>query len=85
LLSAVILTYAILEHDLVSINVIMRRALGIIALSVIGVAVYLTAIYLLLHIFNVNFSAKAIALSVVSGVVVIVLVNSAAACHYRQI
>jgi diguanylate cyclase (GGDEF)-like protein len=75
LLSAVILTYAILEHDLVSINVIMRRALGIIALSVIGVAVYLTAIYLLLHIFNVNFSAKAIALSVVSGVVVIVLVN----------
>ena len=74
LFAAMILTYAILEHDLVSINVIIRRALGVIALSVIGVTVYLAAIYLLLEVFGVNFSTKSIALSVVSGLVVIVLI-----------
>ena len=44
-------------------------------MSVIGVAVYLTAIFLLIHVFNVNFSAKAIILSVAAGLAVMFLIN----------
>jgi diguanylate cyclase (GGDEF)-like protein len=75
LFSAIILTYAILQHDLVSIKLIIRRLLGLVSLSVIGIGIYLSLIFLLLHVFNVAYNAATIALTVIAGLVVMIFVN----------
>jgi len=47
LLSACILTYAVMKHELVSINSVLRRGLGWASLSVLGAGAYLLVFYLL--------------------------------------
>ena len=47
LLSAGILTYAVMKHDLVSINSVLRRGLGWASLSVLGIGTYTLVLYLL--------------------------------------
>ncbi|MFC2066944.1 histidine kinase [Chloroflexota bacterium] len=47
LLSASILTYAVVEHNLISINAVLRRGLGWISLSAMGIGAYLLVFYLL--------------------------------------
>lgn len=52
LLAACILAYAILKHDLVSINSVLRRSLGWASLFVLGSITYVVAFYLLHILFE---------------------------------
>ncbi len=61
LLSAGILTYAVMKHELVSINSVLRRSLGWTSLLVIGAGAYLLVFYLL-HLL-VGFELKPITLA----------------------
>ncbi|GAI81019.1 unnamed protein product [marine sediment metagenome] len=45
LLSACILTYAVMKHELVSVNSVLRRGLGWASLFVIGTGAYLLVFY----------------------------------------
>ncbi|MFC1845951.1 diguanylate cyclase [Chloroflexota bacterium] len=47
LFSAIILTYAVLKHELVSINLILRRSLGWISLTVTCIVSYLILLFLI--------------------------------------
>ncbi len=61
LFSACILTYAVIKHELISINSVLRRGLGWASLVVIGVGAYLLVFYLL-HLL-VGFELKPITLT----------------------
>jgi len=52
LLSAGILTYAVMRHELVSINSVLRQTLGWVSLFIIGTGVYLLLLYLLHLLFG---------------------------------
>lgn len=60
LLAAFILAYAVMKHDLVSINSVLRRGLGWASLFVVGTGTYALVFYLL-H-FLLNFELKPITL-----------------------
>jgi len=74
LLSASILTYAVMKHELVSINSVLRRGLGWVSLSAIGIGAYLL-VFFLIHL-PVGFELEAItfALATVSAAVVAIFV-----------
>ena len=73
LLSAGILTYAVMKHELVSINSVLRRSLGWASLLVIGAGAYLLVFYLL-HLL-VGFDLKPITLVLTTLVAAVVAVG----------
>jgi len=60
LLSACILTYAVMKHELVNINAVMRRVLGWVSLFILGAGAYLL-FFFLLHLL-IGFELKAVTL-----------------------
>jgi signal transduction histidine kinase len=74
LLCASILTYAILKHELVSINSVLRRGLGWVSLSAIGIGAFLL-VFFLFHL-TVSFEPEAItfAFAAVSAAGIAILV-----------
>ena len=75
LLSAAILTYAVMKHELVSVNAVLRQGLGWASLLAIGTGAYLL-IFFLIHLL-VGFELKTItlALATMSAIVVILLIS----------
>ncbi len=73
LLSAGILTYALVKHELISINAILRRSLGWASLLVIGAGAYLLVFYLL-HLL-VGFELKPITLALATLAAAVVAVG----------
>ena len=70
LLSAGVLTYAIFQHELVSINLVLRRTLGITCLGITIGGAYLTLLFLILRFFNVEHYAYVLLFSVIAGILV---------------
>ncbi|MFC2021467.1 GAF domain-containing sensor histidine kinase [Chloroflexota bacterium] len=63
LLSACIFTYAIMKHELVNINSVLRRSLGWASLFVIGAGAYLLVFYLLNLLFGLELKPITLALA----------------------
>ena len=74
LFSACILTYAVIKHELISINSVLRRGLGWASLVVIGVGAYILVLYLLYSLFGFELKATTLALATLSAVAVALLV-----------
>ncbi|MFC2035693.1 histidine kinase [Chloroflexota bacterium] len=74
LLSASILTYAVMKHELVSINSVLRRGLGWASLFVLGVGAYILIFYLLHLLVDLELQAATLALAVVSAITAALLV-----------
>jgi signal transduction histidine kinase len=74
LLSASILTYAVMKHELISINSVLRRGLGWVSLSVLGISAFLF-VFFLFHL-TVSFELEAItfAFAAVSAAGIAILV-----------
>lgn len=70
LLSAAILAYAILQHELVSINLVMRRLLGLVCLSVVIGGIYLLLLVLIFRFFNIEHYAHILIFAVIAGLIV---------------
>lgn len=70
LLSACVLTYAVVQHELISISYILRRLLGLVTLALIGVGVFLIS-FLLIHLL-VGIKLNVVTL-VVAGVLVLIV------------
>jgi len=74
LLSASILTYAVMKHELVSINSVLRRGLGWVSLSAIGIGAYLLVFFLIHLLVGFELEAITFTLATVSAAVVAILV-----------
>ena len=74
LFSACILTYAVMKHELVSINSVLRRGLGWASLVVIGVGAYILVLYLLYLLVGFELKATTLALATLSAAAVALLV-----------
>ena len=74
LLSACILAYAIMKHELVSINSVLRRGLGWASLFVIGAGAYLLVFFLIHLLFGFELDAVTLTLATLSAAAVSLLV-----------
>jgi len=74
LFSACILTYAVVKHELVSMNSVLRRGLGWASLFVIGTGAYLLILFLVNLLVGFELKAITLALATLSAVVVALLV-----------
>ncbi|OGN88364.1 MAG: hypothetical protein A2158_02210 [Chloroflexi bacterium RBG_13_46_14] len=74
LLSASILTYAVLKHELVSINSVLRRGLGLISLLVVGICIYGLIVYLIHLLLNLDLSFVSLTISTIIALIVAVLI-----------
>ncbi len=74
LISACILTYAILKHGLVSINAVLRRSLGWGILFAVGIGTYALIFFLLHLVLDFELPFGTLALSTISAVAVALLV-----------
>jgi signal transduction histidine kinase len=74
LISACVLAYAILKHELVSINYVLRRGLGVIFVIAVGIGIYGLILYLLHWILDFELTFKTLTLATLSGTAVAVLV-----------
>ncbi len=74
LLSACILTYAVIKHELVSINSVLRRGLGWVSLFAIGTGAYLLVFYLLHLLVGFEVEVITFALATLSAAAVALLV-----------
>lgn len=74
LFSACILTYAVVKHELVSINSVLRRGLGWLSLFVIGAGVYLLVFSLVNLLVGFELKAITLALATLSAAAVALLV-----------
>ncbi len=68
LFSACILTYAVMKHELVSINSVLRRGLGWVSLFAIGTGAYLLVLFLLNLLVGFELKAITLALATLSAV-----------------
>jgi len=73
LLSACILTYAVMKHELVSINSVLRRGLGWASLLVMGTGTYLFVLFLLHLLVGFELEAVTLALATLSAAAVAAL------------
>lgn len=69
LFSACILTYAVIKHELVSINSVLRRGLGWVSLFAIGAGVYLLVFFLANLLGGFELDAVTLALATLSAAV----------------
>jgi signal transduction histidine kinase len=74
LLSACILTYAVMKHELISINSVLRRGLGWVSLSVIGTGAYLLVFFLIHLLVGFELETVTFVLATLSAVAVALLV-----------
>ncbi|MFC1906449.1 GAF domain-containing sensor histidine kinase [Chloroflexota bacterium] len=74
LLSAGILGYAVMKHELVSINSVLRRGLGWVSLLVLGTGVYLLVFYFLNLLVGFKLEAVTLALATLSAAAMALLV-----------
>ncbi|MFC1953053.1 histidine kinase [Chloroflexota bacterium] len=74
LLSAFIFTYAIMKHELVSINSILRQSLTWISLFVIGTGAYLLVFYFLYLVFGFDLNPIYLVVATLTAVAVAVFV-----------
>jgi len=70
LFSACILTYAVMKHELVSINSVLRRGLGWASLFVIGAGAYLLVFFLINLLFGFELDAVTLTLATLSAAAV---------------
>ena len=73
-LSAFVLAYAILKHELVSISAILRRSLGWALLFMVGVSIYVVILYALTLVFNHQLTTQALILATVSSILVSIFI-----------
>jgi len=74
LFSACILTYAVIKHELVSINSVLRRGLGWVSLFAIGIGAYLLVFFLVNLLGGFELKAITLALATLSAVMVALFV-----------
>ncbi|MBA7646421.1 hypothetical protein ES703_54185 [subsurface metagenome] len=74
LFSACILTYAVIKHELVSINSVLRRGLGWASLFIIGAGAYLLVLFLINLLVGFELKAITLALATLSAAGVALLV-----------
>ena len=74
LFSACILTYAVMKHELVSINSVLRRGLGWVSLLAIGTGAYLLVFFLINLLGGFELKAITLALATLSAAVAALLV-----------
>ena len=74
LLSAGILTYAVLQHELVSINSVLRRGLGLGSLFTIGICLYGSIVYAIHLLYGLNLSFITLTIATITALIVAVLI-----------
>ncbi|MFC2040383.1 histidine kinase [Chloroflexota bacterium] len=74
LLSASILTYAVMKHDLVSINAVLRRSLGWVSLSALSIGAYLLVFYILNSVVGFDVEPNTLALVILLAAAMTVFV-----------
>lgn len=74
LFSACILTYAVIKHELVSINSVLRRGLGWVSLFAIGIGAYLLVFFLVNLLGGFELKAITLTLATLSAVMVALFV-----------
>jgi diguanylate cyclase (GGDEF)-like protein len=74
LLSASILAYAVMKHDLISIRSILRRGLGWASLVVVGTGVYLLVFFLIHLLVGFELRTVTLVLATLAAIVVAILV-----------
>ncbi len=74
LFSACILTYAVMKHELVSINSVLRRGLGWVSLLAIGTGAYLLVLFLINLLVGFELKAMTLALATLSAAAAALLV-----------
>lgn len=74
LLAACFLTFAVLKHELVTINAFLRRALGWASLLAVGVGTYLLVYYVIHRLFNIDINTLSMAIASFSSVIVSIMV-----------
>jgi diguanylate cyclase (GGDEF)-like protein len=76
LLSACILTYAIIKHDLVSVNLFIRRSLSWAAVISVGVIAYLSLFFLIYLLTDFEVRPSVLIITTVAAIVMAVVIYS---------
>ncbi|MDD4877189.1 MAG: hypothetical protein PHQ86_08710, partial [Dehalococcoidales bacterium] len=74
LLAASILAYAIIEHDLISINSFLRHSLGWASLVIIGIGIYMLFLFILYSISGFKLNINTLILTTLSAVVSAIII-----------
>ena len=74
--SACILTYAIVRHDLVSVNFFIRRALSWAAVIAVGIIAYLSIFFLIYLLSDFEVKASTVVLTTVAAIAMAVIIYS---------
>jgi diguanylate cyclase (GGDEF)-like protein len=76
LLSACVLTYAILKHDLVSVNLFVRRSLSWAAVISVGVVAYLALFFLIYLLTDFEVRVSVVVITTLAAIAMAVIVYS---------
>ena len=74
IINALILSYAVIRHQLVDIRLILRHGLAWISLGIIGVASYLLLVFILYTMLNIETNLTAILIATLAAVLATILI-----------